>query len=287
MLKSPGGEFGADFSMLLVGNAIPNFVPAPLIVVAVGLAAWLYFKSSRLGVATYAVGSDAVAAVNNGVKAPATRFWSFTIAGAFYGAAGLFVTANSGSGDPLIGNDMLLKVFAAVVLGGTAIGGGKGGAVGSVIGAFILTILVNVFLVLGIRTYYVPIVEGFVLIVAVLGFSPLRDLPIWQAFSGLKHGLPKAGARPAGPLKRFAVPAGANAMPARSGMWPPARILLVLAVLANGFVVGTGFSLATHLAALLVFGSFLAILGLGQGAVIIAGGLDLSVAWTITFPGSS
>ncbi len=44
-----------------------------------------------------------------------------------------------------------------------------------------------------------------------------------------------------------------------------------------------GFSLANHLVVLLVFGSFLAILGLG-GPVALAGGLDLSVAWTITFP---
>ncbi len=62
---------------------------------------------------------------------------------------------------------MLLKVFAAVVIGGSVIGGGKGGAVGGVIGAFILTVGQHL-LVLGIRTYYVPIVEGVVLIAAVL-----------------------------------------------------------------------------------------------------------------------
>ncbi|MGE3371439.1 MAG: ABC transporter permease [Rhizobiaceae bacterium] len=145
ILSYPGGEFSYEVSMLMVGDAIPNVLPAPLVVVAIALALWLYLKSSRLGIALYAVGSDEAAAAANGVATPWTRFWSFTVAGAFYGAAGLFVTANSGSGDPLIGAAMLLKVFAAVVLGGTIIGGGKGGAVGSVIGAFILTILVNIF----------------------------------------------------------------------------------------------------------------------------------------------
>jgi ribose transport system permease protein len=64
----------------------------------------------------------------------------------------------------------------------------------------------------------------------------------------------------------------------------PAWILLFLAIVATRLLVGPGFNLGNHLVILLVFGSFLAILGLGQGAVIMAGGLDLSVAWTITFP---
>ena len=47
---------------------------------------------------------------------------------------------------------------------------------------------------------------------------------------------------------------------------------------------GANFKFGTYLVSLLTFGSFLAILGLGQGAVITAGGLDLSVPWAITFP---
>ena len=73
------------------------------------------------------------------------RFLSFLIAGAFFGAAGLFITANAGSGDPLIGAGFLLKVFTAVVLGGTLIGGGRGGALGTVFGALTLTIVVDIF----------------------------------------------------------------------------------------------------------------------------------------------
>jgi hypothetical protein len=63
-------------------------------------------------------------------------------------------------GDPLIGTSFLLKIFTAVVLGGTLIGGGRGGSVGTVFGALTLTIVVDIFLVMGVRTYYVPIVEG-------------------------------------------------------------------------------------------------------------------------------
>lgn len=286
ILKYPGGEFSYDFSMLLVGDAIPNLLPSPVVVIAVALVIWLYLKATRLGLGFYAIGSDETAAVSNGVSASGSRFWSFVLAGAFYGAAGLFVTANSGSGDPLIGNSMLLKVFAAVVLGGTIIGGGRGGAVGSVIGAFILTILVNIFLVLGIRTYYVPIVEGIVLVLAVLGFSRLRDLPAWELLRGNsgagrppRHAVSAPARAPVGSLPGFLA---RNARTLRYVV--PSWALLVLVLIATGIIVGQGFSLGNHLVTLLVFGSFLAILGLGQGAVIMAGGLDLSVAWTVAFP---
>jgi ribose transport system permease protein len=234
---------------------------------------------------------DAQAASSNGVSIAATRVWSFTLAGMFYGAAGIFVTANSGSGDPLIGASMLLKIFAAVVLGGTIIGGGRGGAVGSVFGAFILTILVNIFLSLGIRTYFVPIAEGVILIAAVLGFSPLRDLPALDFFRG--------GMRRSRQSRRSAdAPKRSDSSFAQSmtvpGWWKrnaqtvrfvvPAWVLFAATLVATATIMGNEFSLLRHVETLLVFASFLAILGLGQGAVILTGGLDLSVAWSITFP---
>src|ERR1700722_16085011 len=102
----------------------------------------------------------------------------------FFGWAGMFLTANIGGGDPLIGAPMLLKVFAVVVLGGTAIGGGRGGWVGAVFGAITLTPIVNIFLIMGIRDYYVPIAEGVVLVLAALGLTIGRRSPV---FATLRH----------------------------------------------------------------------------------------------------
>ena len=56
------------------------------------------------------------------------------------------------------------------------------------------------------------------------------------------------------------------------------------AIVGDGRINGRGFTPGNYLVTLLVFATFLAVLGLGQGAVVMAGGLDLSVAWTITFP---
>ncbi len=292
ILRYPGGEVSYDFALVFVGDVIPGILPAPIVVVAIALLVWFFIRNTRLGLALYATGSDPLAASYNRVDVRFTRFMSFTLGGMFFGAAGLFITANTGSGDPLIGATMLLKVFAAVVLGGTLIGGGRGGALGTVFGALTLTIIVNIFLVLGVRTFVVPIVEGVVLILAVLGFTELRDLP-FIAFLKTLRGRATTGSRavsaallplPRAPKETLAPPGWfvRNAPTLRIVL--PAYILLAAAMIAMAAVNWESFTFGNYLVTLLVFGAFLAILGLGQGAVIIAGGLDLSIAWTITFP---
>lgn len=292
ILQYPGGEVSYDFALVFIGDVILGLLPAPIVVVVVALAVWLFLRNTRLGVSLYAIGSDPIAAAYNRVDVRFTRFMSFVLGGMFFGAAGLFITANTGSGDPLIGAAMLLKIFAAVVLGGTLIGGGRGGAVGTVFGALTLTVIVNIFLVLGVRTFVVPIVEGIILIIAVLGFSGLRNLPALAWVAALPSRLGRAAARaPAA----FILPLESAPRAAATAGWLarneatlrivlPAYILLAGTMIAMAAVNWPSFSFGSYLTTLLVFGAFLAILGLGQGAVIIASGLDLSVAWTITFP---
>ena len=126
ILKFPGGSVSGDFANLLVGDVIPEVLPVPILIIILAVLAWIYIKRLRFGIGLYAIGSDAGAARASRVDVRFIRFLSFVIAGAFFGAAGLFITANAGSGDPLIGAPFLLKVFTAVVLGGTLIGGGRG-----------------------------------------------------------------------------------------------------------------------------------------------------------------
>jgi ribose transport system permease protein len=290
IMKSPGGEVGNDFSMVLVGDVIPNALPAPIVVMVVAALVWLYLKRTRFGVTLYAIGSDPHSAAANGVNPRLTTMLSYVAAGAFFGWSGVFLTANIGAGDPLIGTPMLLKVFAVVVLGGTAIGGGRGGCVGTIFGAITLTLIVNIVLVLGIRDYYAPIVEGIVLVLAALGFSFNRDIPalaLLRRMGGRKPTRPVAA--PPIVLRRPLSVATAhypswfkrNATTLR--LIVPSYALLLVAMAITAAIYGSDFRLGSYLRTLVTFGSFLAILGLGQGAVILVGGLDLSVVWTITF----
>jgi ribose transport system permease protein len=193
---------------------------------------------------------------------------------------------------------MLLQIFAAVVLGGTLIGGGRGGCVGTVFGALTLTTIVSIFLVLGVRTFYTPIVEGVILMLAVLGFSVGRQWPIVAVIRNLRRTLAalRDGSLPAR-FKPIGAPlsfAGATA-PAAMPSWAtrsratlryalPAYGLFIVALAITIGLNAENFSPLGYLNTMLTLGAFLAILGLGQGLVIISGGLDLSVPWTITFP---
>ncbi|MGH6989731.1 MAG: ABC transporter permease, partial [Stellaceae bacterium] len=160
VLPDPGGSIPQDVSAFFTGNAIPNVLPAAVVVTLVAIAVWIAIKRTRFGTAIYAVGSDEESAKAAGVRVRWTKFATFVIGGVFYGAAGLFVSAQSGAGDPLVGNPMLLETFAAVVLGGTILGGGRGGCVGPVFGAYTLMLMVNILLVLNVSAYYSTVVEG-------------------------------------------------------------------------------------------------------------------------------
>jgi ribose transport system permease protein len=309
VLDKPGGEVPYEFGGFLTGDAISDLIPGPLVLILIALVIWGIVRNSRFGTGMYAIGSDEEAAVANGIPVWRVKFFTYVLAGAFYGAAGLFISAQTGSGDPLVGNPMLLEIFAAVVLGGTRLGGGRGGCLGTVFGALTLMLTVNLLLVLDVSAYYSTVAEAGILVFAVLGASVGRDSAIadtirtvrlrlrgWSRHAAGAHqheAQPTGSQRPAGPPVRAndELSGGAVARWLQTHRETlrfvlPSYGFLVLVLVATGWVFGSE-SLFTwqYLNTLLVLTSFLAILGLGQGAVILTGGLDLSVPWSIAFCG--
>ena len=167
VLKQPGGSVPLDFVGWFTGN-IGTSIPAVLVLILVVVALWLLLKRTRLGQAIYAVGGDPAAAAANGVRVKLTSVIAYSLGGVLYGLAGIVLTAQSASGDPHLGDPLLLPVFAAVVIGGTVFGGGKGDVVGSIIGAYILYIIADILFALGVSSFYTNIVNGVVLLVAVV-----------------------------------------------------------------------------------------------------------------------
>jgi ribose transport system permease protein len=78
------------------------------------------------------------------------------------------LTAFTATGDPNAGQSYLIFVYAAVAIGGTSFAGGRGGLIGSMIGAATLMLLQKVLFSLGILSFYMGIVEGLIMILAVM-----------------------------------------------------------------------------------------------------------------------
>jgi ribose transport system permease protein len=303
VMDKPGGGVSPDLGTFYLGDAIEGWLPMPLVVVGVVLLLWLWLKGTRFGTALYAVGSDADSAAAVGVNVMLTRFLAYVIAGGCYGLAGVFISAQTGSGDPLVGNPLLLSMFAAVVIGGTRLGGGQGGPVGTVFGAYILMIVVNILLVLNVSAYYSTIAEGAILILAVLAGSISHSsvLAVQLRAARSRFSAWRAGLLPSqldrtdrrlqlAPSTKIAKPQSLrpafhirNAETLRYAL--PAYICLILVVVVTQIWLGRALVSFGYWNSLLVLSSFLAVLALGQGTVILTGGLDLSVPWTIGISG--
>jgi ribose transport system permease protein len=169
VLDGPGGGTNPRFQELMVGGFDQ---PLPSLLWLAGLLAlvWLPFKRSRLGIATYAVGSDRAAAFLSGVRVGRTRVIAYVLGGFFSGMAGVVTTAFTGSGEPRasIGATATLTSVAAVVLGGVALLGGSGTLLGPVLAAFCLSLIPALMLGLGWDPNYAEVARGIIIIVVVM-----------------------------------------------------------------------------------------------------------------------
>ena len=98
---------------------------------------------------------------------------ALTLTGVFAGVAGVLTATRLASGSSNSGTLFELEVITAVVLGGTSLMGGRGSIVGSAIGALTLGVISNGLVLLRVDVYWVPIVQGIILIVAIFANSTL------------------------------------------------------------------------------------------------------------------
>ncbi len=167
ILSAPGGLVAEWVSYEMTGSAFGVFPIAlcPIILVAV---VWLLLRKTDLGAALYALGADENAAGLSGVGVRRTRWLSYVLAGLCYGLAGFMLSAQTATGDPNAGMPFLLLSFAAVALGGTSLAGGRGGIIGSIMGAATLMLMQKVLFSIGVSSFYIGLFQGVLLIVAIL-----------------------------------------------------------------------------------------------------------------------
>jgi ribose transport system permease protein len=119
-------------------------VPRALFVLLVLVIFWFLFKRTRLCTNIYALGSSPDAAYMSGVDVIRTRIVTYTLVGFFAALAGVFLTAQTASGDANAGLIFTLNSIAAVVIGGASLAGGSGTFIGTIAGSYVLALIPSV-----------------------------------------------------------------------------------------------------------------------------------------------
>ena len=169
ILEKPGGGAPQEFLNLGTGTLFTTWLPNALVllVVAVG-AIWIPLRRSKLGLQLYAVGSDRIAAFRSGVNINRTRFAAYIFSGLFSAVGGLGLTMTTGIGAPLAGVYYTLSGLAAVVVGGVSLAGGRGGMLGPVMAAFVLTLIPTDLIFLNIDPNFGQVIQGTLIVVIVM-----------------------------------------------------------------------------------------------------------------------
>jgi ribose transport system permease protein len=119
------------------------FAPAVWVMFGLAIIAIIVLNFTVFGRRTYALGSNELASRLSGIAINRQKFMLYMLGGILTGVAGIFLFANIKSGQPTEAVGMELQVIAAVVIGGGSLMGGQGSILGTLIGAFMLTFLVN------------------------------------------------------------------------------------------------------------------------------------------------
>jgi ribose transport system permease protein len=162
ILPRPGGQIPAWFSDFLAGDA-----PVAALLLALTAFAWKLYLATPLGLSLYAAGENPVAAYRSGIPVDAARVAAYAISGLLSTAAGLFVAAQTGSGDPVIGQAFTLNSIAAAVLGGVGFLGGHGTMRGALAGSLLLSLMINIMFFLDLPPVDQYVAQGLIIIGAV------------------------------------------------------------------------------------------------------------------------
>lgn len=164
--KEPGGSvpraFG-DISYMKIAG-IPFSAVVMVVIFAI---AGLWLQRTRSGRNIYFVGGDREAARLNGLAVNRIVVLSYALSGLCAGIAAIFLTARTGVGDPRIGAALTLQSITPVVVGGTILAGGRGGALGTFLGVLLVTMLNNLLNFVNVSSYYQWVIQGLIIIIAV------------------------------------------------------------------------------------------------------------------------
>jgi ribose transport system permease protein len=160
---SLGGRFSALFG---TQGLLKDFHLMTALWIVLAVARYFVLRRTNFGLRTYAIGSHPKASEMSGVDIKRVKTIGFIINGAFAGLASAFLVANMSAANASLGNGYEFQAIAACVIGGIALGGGKGDAICALIGSIFLVTIINGLYKFNIPTYWSYILQGVIIIVA-------------------------------------------------------------------------------------------------------------------------
>jgi ribose transport system permease protein len=165
VLDDPGGRAAKPLRSFIRGD--PLSIPNSFLFILILVGAWLIFKRTRWGTRLYAVGSEETRSKLNGVSVVRIKIMAYMLSGFFAALAGIYRTVEVSKGSPIAGEPFILTSVAGALVGGIALGGGRGDLINAILGGFIMLFIFDLITFAGVSSFYTPMVQGLFLIGAV------------------------------------------------------------------------------------------------------------------------
>lgn len=165
IMPIPGG-YVPKFFYKFYTSSILNFIPAPSIILIIGIIICIIITKTSYYKHIYAVGGNPDAAYSSGIRVSNVKILAHLIAGIFVGLASVCLLMSVASGDPRGGQGYLLNSIGAVVIGGISMKGGKGNIWGTIIGAIVLGLVMNIVFYANAPSSYQSFIKGLLIILA-------------------------------------------------------------------------------------------------------------------------
>jgi len=169
-ILSKGSPIKADNAALsYFGSQYWLGIPLPVfLMLIIFVLAFLTLKFTVFGRMITAIGSNESAVVLAGVRVSKFKYMVYAISGALCALAGMISTSRTGVGSPVVGDGFELDAIASVVIGGASLNGGRGNALNTLFGVFILGMIGNIMNLMNVPGYPQQVIKGIIIIGAVL-----------------------------------------------------------------------------------------------------------------------
>lgn len=168
LLLTNGMPIHMESPLCWLGSGYIGVVPVCVIMMfLIIILGTIFAEKTQTGRNIYAIGNNERASALSGIKVEHTKCLVYVICGILCAFCGIVVAGNLFSADASLGTGYETDVIAAVVIGGVSMTGGEGSIWGALIGAMIIGILKNAFVLLSVSSYWQSVVIGLVIIAAV------------------------------------------------------------------------------------------------------------------------